>query len=145
MPDSNYTRPILEMRVAVTTQDYERLVRFYCDGLGLEPAQLWTNGQGRAMIIEMGQATLELVDEAQAETIDQIEAERRVSGHISFAFQVPDLDAAITRLLARGAVMVHPPVVTPWGDRNVRFQDPDGLQITLFQVHAPAENSTQPG
>jgi hypothetical protein len=26
------------------------------------------------------------------------------------------------------------PVVTPWGDHNVRLQDPDGMQITLFQV-----------
>ena len=41
------------------------------------------------------------------------------------------------RLLAHGATLVHPPVITPWGDYNVRLQDPDGMQITLFQ--APAE------
>jgi hypothetical protein len=29
--------------------------------------------------------------------------------------------------------MVHPPVMTSWGDYNVRLQDPDGMQITLFQ------------
>jgi uncharacterized glyoxalase superfamily protein PhnB len=44
------------------------------------------------------------------------------------------LEAAVERLLAHGAIMVHPPVLTPWGDRNVRFQDPDGMQITLFQA-----------
>jgi hypothetical protein len=37
------------------------------------------------------------------------------------------------RLLAHGAICVHPSVVTPWGDINVRMQDPDGMQITLFQ------------
>ena len=128
---------ISELRVAITTSDYERLVKFYCNGLGIEPAQLWNNGQGRAMILNMGSATLEIFDETQAETIDQIEAGQRVSGQIRFALQVDDLQAAMERLLANGATLVHAPVVTPWGDHNVRLQDPDGMQITLFQ---PAAN-----
>jgi uncharacterized glyoxalase superfamily protein PhnB len=37
------------------------------------------------------------------------------------------------RLLAHGATLVHEPIMTPWGDYNVRLQDPDGMQITLFQ------------
>ena len=134
---SKSNQPISELRVAVTTSHYERLVKFYCDGLGIEPAQIWNNGQGQALILELGNATLEIFDETQAETIDQIETERRVSGQIRFALRVPDLHAAMDRLLAHGAVLVHPPVRTPWGDYNVRLQDPDGMQITLFQ---PAEN-----
>ena len=130
---STSNEPIHELRVAVTTPDYERLVKFYCMGLGIEPAQIWNNGQGKALILDMGRATLEIFDEAQAETIDQIEAEKRVSGAIRFALQVPDLNAAMERLLANGATLVHAPVVTPWGDTNVRLQDPDGMQITLFQ------------
>ncbi|MBL8076554.1 MAG: VOC family protein [Anaerolineales bacterium] len=130
---SNTNLPIHELRVAITTPDYERLVNFYCMGLGIEPAQIWNNGQGKALILDMGRATLEIFDETQAGTIDQIEAEKRVSGAIRFALQVPDLNAAMERLLANGATLVHAPVVTPWGDRNVRLQDPDGMQITLFQ------------
>ena len=125
--------PVFELRVAITTRDYERLVKFYCDGLGIEPAALWNNGQGHALILDMGKATLEIFDEAQAETIDQLEAEKRVSGAIRFALQVPELETAMERLLAHGATLVHPPVLTPWGDYNVRLQDPDGMQITLFQ------------
>lgn len=125
--------PVSELRIAVTTSDYERLVKFYCTGLGIEPAQIWNNGQGRALILDMGRATLEIFDETQAETIDGIEAGKRVSGQIRFALQVPDLQAAMERLLANGATLVHAPVVTPWGDHNVRLQDPDGMQITLFQ------------
>jgi catechol 2,3-dioxygenase-like lactoylglutathione lyase family enzyme len=133
MTASDPTHPILELRVALTTGDYERLVKFYTDGLGLEPAQIWNNGQGQALILDMGRATLEIFDETQAQTVDQIEASQRISGQIRFALQVPDLEAAMQRLLAHGAVLVHPPVITPWGDRNVRLQDPDGMQITLFQ------------
>jgi methylmalonyl-CoA/ethylmalonyl-CoA epimerase len=126
----------MELRVALTTSDYDRLVRFYTTGLGLEPAQVWHNGDGHALIIDMGRATLEVFDEAQADLVDDIEAGRRVSGPVRFALQVPDLDAALRRLLEHGATLVHPPVVTPWGDRNVRVQDPDGMQITLFQTAA---------
>lgn len=138
MTTSDPNHPILELRVALTTGDYERLVKFYTDGLGLEPAQLWNNGQGQALILDMGRATLEIFDETQAQTVDQIEAGQRISGQIRFALQVPDLEAAMQRLLAHGALLVHPPVITPWGDRNVRLQDPDGMQITLFQPLDPA-------
>ena len=133
MTTPNPNRPVLQLRVALTSADFERSVKFYCDGLGIEPAAIWNNDGGQAMMLEMGNATLELFDEKQAEVIDQLEAGKRVSGQIRFALQVPDLQAAMDRLLAHGATLVHPPVNTPWGDDNVRLQDPDGVQITLFQ------------
>ena len=133
MSVTNPDRPVLELRVALTAREYEKLVMFYCDGLGLKTTQEWPSDQGRAVILDMGQATLEVFDEKQADTIDRIEAGRRVSGQIRFALKVPDLNAAMERLLANGAAQVHAPVTTPWGDYNVRLQDPEGLQITLFQ------------
>src|SRR5574340_1572859 len=129
MPDPAV--PVLEFRVAITSADYDRLVRFYCQGLGMEPAAVWNNDGGKAMMLELGRATLEIFDETQAEVIDSLEAGKRISGQVRFALQVPDLEAAMQRLLANGAVLVHPPVMTPWGDYNVRLQDPDGMQVTL--------------
>ena len=128
------TPPVLELRVAITTEDFERLASFYRVGLGLQPSQVWPEDQGRALVIDMGKATLEVFDERQAQTIDELEVGRRISGKMRFAFQVPDLKAATERLLAHGATLVHPAVLTPWGDQNVRFQDPDGMQVTLYQV-----------
>lgn len=128
------TPNIFELRVAITSQDYERLVKFYCLGLGIEPAAVWNNDGGKAMMLEMGRATLEIFDERQAEVIDGLEVGKRVSGQVRFALQVPDLKAAMDRMLANGATLVHEPVMTPWGDFNVRLQDPDGMQITLFQA-----------
>jgi uncharacterized glyoxalase superfamily protein PhnB len=126
-------RPIIELRVCMTTADYDRLVKFYCEGLGVEPAQVWADNVGKALMIDMGKASLEIIDEVQADSVDDIEAGKRVSGQIRFALQVPDLAAAMDRFIATGATLLHPPVVTPWGDRNVRLQDPDGMQITLFE------------
>lgn len=125
--------PILELRVAITTQDYERLVKFYCLGLGIEPAAIWNNDGGKAMMLNMGNATLEIFDERQAEVIDDLEVGKRVSGQTRFALQVPDVKAAAERMLANGASLIHEAVTTPWGDINIRLQDPDGMQITLFQ------------
>ena len=133
MTEKNIESPVLELRVALTTSDFERMTKFYFEALGIQTAQFWNNGQGQAVVLDMGKATLEIFDEAQAQTIDQIEAGKRVSGPIRFALQVPDLKSATERLLSHGATMVHPPVLTPWGDTNVRFEDPDGIQITLFQ------------
>ncbi len=127
------TSPVLELRVALTSADFERIVEFYCQGLGIEPAQLWTNGDSHAVLLELGRATLELFDESQAVMVDQIEVGQRVSGPIRFALQVPDVDAAVARLVKHGAALIGGPLVTPWGDRNARLQAPDGMQITLFE------------
>ncbi|MEM7738570.1 MAG: VOC family protein [Deinococcota bacterium] len=126
--------PVTEMRVAVTTTDYERLVNFYCEGLGIQQEELWTQEDTKATILSLGKATLEIFDEHHAEVVDSIETGQRTSGSIRFALEVPDLEAALERLVATGATVVHPPVTTPWNHRNVRLQDPDGMQVTLFQV-----------
>jgi catechol 2,3-dioxygenase-like lactoylglutathione lyase family enzyme len=134
---ANPNPPVMELRVALTTEAFDRLASFYGHGLGLEPAQVWPEEQGRALVLDMGKATLEVFNEKQAQTIDQIEVGRRMSGQIRFALRVPDLDAAHKRLLAHGATLVHGPVLTPWGDKTVRFEDPDGMQITLYQASSP--------
>lgn len=130
------TPPVAEFRVALTVPDFDRLVDFFCRGLGIEPAQVFSNDGGQAVILELGRATLEIFDETQAAAIDRIEAGQRVSGQIRFAFQVPDVDAAVARLVDQGATLVRAPFVTPWGDRNARLQAPDGMQITLFEGRA---------
>ena len=33
---------------------------FYCDGLGLEPAQIWPDNQGVVLVLDRGKATLGL-------------------------------------------------------------------------------------
>lgn len=124
---------VKSFRVALTTDDFERAISFYRDGLGLEPRDLWTDN-GRGQLFGAGEATLEIFDDAYAAGVDQIEVGERVSGQIRFAFEVPDIHAAMARALQYGATLVHEPVLTPWQDLNVRLRSPEGLQITLFQT-----------
>ena len=123
---------VTELRIALTVQNFDEALAFYRDALGLEQIADWSSGTGRVIVLDAGRATLELLDDAQAETVDAIEAGRRVSGTVRLAVQVADSEDLAARLVAAGGGQVAPPVLTPWGDRNARVQAPDGMQLTLF-------------
>jgi catechol 2,3-dioxygenase-like lactoylglutathione lyase family enzyme len=123
---------VTELRVALTVEDFDQALAFYRDVLGLEQVADWSSETGRVVALDAGRATLELFDSAQAESVDAIEAGRRVSGTVRLAVRVPDSESTAARLIAAGAGRVAPPVMTPWGDRNARVQAPDGMQLTLF-------------
>ena len=123
---------VTELRIALTVEDFAQAVAFYRDAQGLEQIADWSSATGKVVVLEAGRATLELFDSAQAESVDAIEAGRRVSGPVRFALQVEDSGDMAERLVAAGAARVAPPVTTPWGDRNARVQAPDGMQLTLF-------------
>src|SRR6516164_2780633 len=123
---------VTELRVALTVQDFGQALAFYRDTLGLEQIADWSSETGRVIVLDGGRATLELLDDAQAETVDAVEAGRRVSGTVRLAVQVADSEDLAARLVEGGAEQVAPPVLTPWGDRNARVRAPDGMQLTLF-------------
>ncbi|HZS31053.1 MAG TPA: VOC family protein [Gaiellaceae bacterium] len=122
----------MEFRVVLTVPDFDAAVAFYRDGLGLRQLADWSGEDGRVILLEAGRATLELFDERQAESVDRIEAGRRVSGMVRLAIETNDLDATVERLAAAGAAAEAEPVVPPWGGRNARLRTPDGTQLTLF-------------
>ena len=123
---------VTELRVALTLEDFDQALAFYRDVLGLEQLADWSSGTGQVVALDAGRATLELFDQAQAESVDAIEAGRRVSGTVRLAVKVADSQDLAARLGTAGALRVGPPVLTPWGDRNARVQAPDGMQLTLF-------------
>ena len=122
----------MNLRVVLTVSDFDEAVAFYRDALGLEQLADWSGDDGRVILLDVGQATLELFDERQAESVDRIETGRRVSGSVRLALEVDDLEGTSQRLLAAGAQAEAQPVVPPWGGRNARLRTPDGMQLTLF-------------
>jgi catechol 2,3-dioxygenase-like lactoylglutathione lyase family enzyme len=60
---------VMELRVALTVQDFDQALAFYRDALGLEQLADWSSGTGRVVALDAGRATLELFDQAQAESV----------------------------------------------------------------------------
>jgi lactoylglutathione lyase len=126
---------VRELRLVLTVDDFDQAVALYRDALGLEEVrEPMAANEGRIVILAAGQATIELVDEAQAREIDRVEVGRRVAGPVRLALEVADSEATAERLAEAGAERLAGPVVTPWNHRNVRVQAPDGMQLTLVTV-----------
>ena len=123
-----------ELRLVLTVEDVDAALAFYRDALGLEQRDAWATDEGRGAILAAGDATIELIDEDQAGTIDGIEVGRRVTGRVRLALEVADSGATAERLTKAGAERLGDPVETPWKHRNVRVRTPDGTQLTLFTV-----------
>jgi lactoylglutathione lyase len=133
---------VIEMRLVVTTEDYESALHFYRDVLGLrEHAEFISDGGGHVTILDAGRATLEISDVRNAEFVDRVEVGRRVAGHIRVAFEVADTAAATRDLVQAGASLIAEPTRTPWNSLNSRLEAPAGLQITLF---GPADQADRP-
>jgi len=124
-----------ELRVVLTVENHEDAVSFYRDVIGLTQLADWSSENGKVVLLGGPSATLEIVDERQAAWIDQIEVGRRVAGRVRLALSADDADGLAERAAAAGAGPVGGPVDTPWGDRNVRVQAADGMQLTLFTSH----------
>jgi catechol 2,3-dioxygenase-like lactoylglutathione lyase family enzyme len=125
---------VSELRLVVTTEDYDAAVAFYRDTLGLsESAEYLSEDQGRVIILDAGRATLEIADPGHAVYVDDVEVGRRVAGHVRVAFGVPDAAAATDMLTEAGATLIAAPTRTPWNSLNSRLDAPAGLQLTLFQ------------
>lgn len=122
-----------ELRVALTVENYDGAVALYGEGLGLPVILQWDVDRGRGTIFAAGAATIEIVDHAQADLIDEVEAGERVSGPVRLALGVADVGETARALRRRGAEVVNEPVLTPWGDFNHRLRTPDGMQLTLFR------------
>ena len=123
---------VTELRVAITVADFDGALAFYRDALGLSQIADWSTDRGRVVVLEAGPGTIELLDERQAELVDEIEPGRRMAGKVRLALHVGDSEATAEQLIAAGAEPVASPVTTPWGDRNTRVRAPDGMQLTLF-------------
>jgi predicted enzyme related to lactoylglutathione lyase len=118
--------------VSLTVDDFEKAISFYRDVLGFPITQDWTTRQGRCIVFSVPKATIEIIDEAQASLIDDVEVGERVSGQVRFAFKFPDVQSASESAIAEGARLIHPPTETPWKDVNARLLGPDKMQMTFF-------------
>ncbi|HEV7864130.1 MAG TPA: VOC family protein [Acidimicrobiia bacterium] len=111
---------VLQSRVLYRPVDYGGSVAFYRDVVGLAIFREWATGT----VFFLGGGLLELSRSGGPVTDDKI----------SLWLQVRDVDAEFARLVAAGVEAVEEPVTEPWGLREARMRDPDGLMLVLIEV-----------
>lgn len=126
--------PIRQLRLVVTTADYDEAVRFYRDVLGMTEQDAVQPPTGRVMVLDAGRATLEIAEPVSAEYIDSVEVGRRVSPSIRLALEVDTAETTAKALGAQGVEVLGEPRPTPFLSTNARINAPAGLQLTLFHM-----------
>jgi catechol 2,3-dioxygenase-like lactoylglutathione lyase family enzyme len=111
---------VLQSRVLYRPVDYERSVAFYRDVLGLHIYREW----GTGTVFFLGGGLLELSRSGGPVSDDKF----------SLWLHVRQVDAEFDRLAAAGVEGVEAPVDQPWGLREARVRDPDGLMLVLVEV-----------
>ena len=112
-------------------EDLDRALCFYVDVLGLRLG----HRSGDYAQLDTGTTRLALYTRsAMAKTLGMALAPP-VSNAPGFevGFKISDVDAAFTKLIARGARPVMPPTDRFWGQRTAYLRDPDGHLIELVQ------------
>jgi predicted enzyme related to lactoylglutathione lyase len=105
--------------VCLLTSDVIRLSNFYKSLFGVDNC---SSNHVHQMIISE-ETTLTIYNDGIV---------RNVNPHnICIAFTVDDVDVEFERLKALGVEIIDPPVMRPWGAKNMSFLDPDNNLITF--------------
>jgi len=117
---------VLASRILVHPGDIARSLHFYRDVLGLGVFREWgTEGDpGHGMVFFLGGGFLELSGRSPAAP----------SGTLELWLQVRDVDATHEELAGLGVPIGEPPTDKPWGLREMRVLDPDGVRLVIVEV-----------
>ncbi len=115
---------VLSSRVLLRPADFEHSFRFYAEILGLHVYREWGSGPTRGVVFFLGGGFLEL-----SGTSDVTSSEK-----MSLWLQVRDVDTVGRELEDAGVEVLEAPTNKPWGLREMRAQDPDGVRLVIVEV-----------
>jgi predicted enzyme related to lactoylglutathione lyase len=123
----------MELRICIDVDDMAQAIRFYTGGLGLTTGrrfqQVFTEILGAGSPIDL------LLNPAGTRPVPGNDAQRSYRRHwtpVHLDFVVDDIEAAVTRLVAHGAVLEMPVEDRAWG-RIAGLADPFGHGLDLLQ------------
>ena len=115
---------VLSSRVLLRPTDFEQSFRFYAEILALHIYREWVSGSTRGVVFFLGGGFLELSGSSEAPCSEKV----------SLWLQVRDVNAVGRELEDSGVDIVEAPVDKPWGLREMRVQDPDGVRLVIVEV-----------
>jgi predicted enzyme related to lactoylglutathione lyase len=115
---------VLSSRVLLRPTDFEWSFRFYAEILNLHVYREWGSGSTRGVVFFLGGGFLELSGSSEAPSSEKV----------SLWLQVRDVGALWRELEDSEVDIVEAPVDKPWGLREMRMQDPDGVRLVIVEV-----------
>ena len=108
----------------IVTHDLERLARFYTGVAGATETRRTPDvGPTFYLGLRIGDSELGIVSDGSVAGTP--------AGRVVLSIEVPDVDAALSRVEAHGGRAPAPANDMPWGQRVAHVQDPDGNALNL--------------
>jgi catechol 2,3-dioxygenase-like lactoylglutathione lyase family enzyme len=112
--------------VALVTDRYDEMVRFYAEDLGFEVVNQWDRANARGLRLDLGGMRLELLDN-QRETKPLSLGTPAERFHV--VIEVDDIEKARQRI----RVDAPPARSASWGAELFELYDPDGIRVTFLR------------
>jgi len=112
--------------VALVTNQYDEVSRFYGEQLGFPVIDQWDRANARGCRFDAGGLRLEIIDNAREQRPRELGV---TSDRVHIVIEVDNIEAARSRIKIDA-----PPVQdTSWGARLFQVNDPDGIAVTFLQ------------
>jgi catechol 2,3-dioxygenase-like lactoylglutathione lyase family enzyme len=111
--------------VAMVTDRYDEMVRFYGEDLGFEAVRQWDRSNARGVRFDLGGIRLELIDNQRERNPLSLGSP---ADRFHVVIEVDDIEAARQRIKPDAP----PARTTSWGAEIFELEDPDGIRVTFL-------------
>lgn len=126
---------IFQVSIVRHTKNYEAMVQFYRDGLGMGITQSWEEPGNRGTLLSFGGKTTNSVIEVLELGDEAVPGVKPIN--VVLSIEVSAVDEWHDRLMDRGVAIARGLEDAPWGHRSFGIDDPDGFRIWYYQDMNP--------
>ena len=122
--------------IGIAVKDLEASMKVYTDILGLEPAMTEELEEQGIVVAKfpVGEVTIELVQAIRPDGPIGKFIEKRGEGMHHMAFRVPDIDAALEEMKAKGVELIDKESRGGSGGTRIAFLHPKGTSGVLMEL-----------
>ena len=117
------------------TRNYEAMLRFYRDQLGMNIRQAWDHPDNRGTLLSFGGKAADTVIEVLELGEEAVPGVQPVN--VVLSIEVEDADTWHDELVKRGITIARGLEDAPWGHRGFGIDDPDGFRIWYYKDMNP--------
>jgi catechol 2,3-dioxygenase-like lactoylglutathione lyase family enzyme len=112
--------------VAMVTDRYDEMVRFYGEDLGFEAVRQWGRDNARGVRFDLDGIRLELIDNQRERNPLSLGSP---ADRFHVVIEVDDIEVARQRI----KIDAPPARTTSWGAEIFELHDPDGIRVTFLR------------